>query len=142
MSNISISEINGTLAILDRLLPLVDEAERKFKSARNWGFLDILGGGFIVDMIKHYKIDSASSLMNEINYLLQKLSAKLKTQEFSTDYRIHKGTFSTIADFAFDNVLTDVYMQTKIAGSLNMIRDLKFRLLSLRSSLEGMKNGR
>ena len=63
MSNISISEINGTLAILDRLLPLVDEAERKFKSARNWGFLDILGGGFIVDMIKHYKIDSASSLM-------------------------------------------------------------------------------
>ena len=95
-----------------------------------------------MDMIKHYKIDSASSLMNEINYLLQELSAKLKTQEFSTDYTIHKGTFSTIADFAFDNVLTDVYMQTKIAGSLNMIRDLKFRLLSLRSSLEGMKNGR
>lgn len=142
MGNISTSEINETLAILGRLLPLVDEAERKFKSARNWGILDILGGGFIVDMIKHYKIDSASSLMNEINYLLRELSAKLKTQEFSTDYTIHKGTFSTIADFAFDNVFTDVYMQTKIAGSLNMIRDLKFRLLSLKSSLENMKNGR
>lgn len=140
MGNISSSEINDALAIVNRLLPLVDEAERKFKSARNWGILDVLGGGFIIDMIKHYKIDSASSLMNEINYLTKELSAKLKTQEFSTDYTINKGTFATIADFAFDNLLTDLYMQSKISGSLNMIRDLKFKLLSLRQTLLDMRN--
>lgn len=62
-------QIYEALNLIDRLIPLVEEAEGKLKSARNWSILDILGGGFIVDMIKHYKLNGAANLMNEANML-------------------------------------------------------------------------
>ena len=37
------SQINEALSIIDRLIPVVNDAERNLSSARNWGFLDVLG---------------------------------------------------------------------------------------------------
>lgn len=42
------SQINEAVSIIDRLIPRVNDAERNLSSARNWGFLDVLGGGFII----------------------------------------------------------------------------------------------
>ena len=36
----NLQRIRNAQAILDELFPLVDEAERQFKSARNRGFID------------------------------------------------------------------------------------------------------
>ncbi|WP_156828021.1 hypothetical protein [Treponema maltophilum] len=35
----NLQRIRSAQAILDELFPLVDEAERQFKSARDWGFM-------------------------------------------------------------------------------------------------------
>ena len=110
----NIKEINDVQLIINQLLPLIDEAEKKFTSARNWGFLDILGGGFITDLVKHTKLSSASTTMNQINYLLRDLQRELKEVVIPTDFSMNTGTFATFADFVFDGVLADVYMQSKI----------------------------
>nr|MCR4626336.1 hypothetical protein [Treponema sp.] len=68
MNEMNKSQIANIRNIIAQLLPAVSSAEAKFKSAKNWGILDILGGGFIVDMIKHSKINSAGQDMNRINY--------------------------------------------------------------------------
>ena len=131
----NIKEINDVQNIISQLLPLVDEAENKFKKARNWGFIDVLGGGLIVDLFKHSNLNSASNLMNKINILLHDLQRELNDVVIPTDFSMNTATFSTFADIVFDGILADVYMQSKIMTSLNQIRELRSRLLTLQSKL-------
>ena len=131
----NLKEIQDVKVIINRLLPLIDEAEAKFKSARNWGVVDLLGGGLLVDLIKHSKLNSASNVMNEINYLLGQLQRELKDIYIPTDYRMQLGGFSTFADFFFDGTLADVYMESKIISSLEQVRTLKNRIIELDSRL-------
>lgn len=136
----NIKEINDVQLIINQLLPLIDEAEKKFTSARNWGFLDILGGGFITDLVKHTKLSSASTTMNQINYLLRDLQRELKEVVIPTDFSMNTGTFATFADFVFDGVLADVYMQSKIMTSIEQIKELRRRLEILREKLRDLSN--
>lgn len=138
-SDLERREIDDCLRIIDRILPLLDDAERSFSSARNWGFLDMLGGGLIVDLIKHSKINNAASSMNEINYLLRDLERELKDVKFPTDYSMNTMGFATFADFLFDGILADVYMQSKIMNSLDQVRELHHRLDYLRETMIRMR---
>jgi hypothetical protein len=131
----NLKEINDVQQIINQLLPLIDEAENKFRKARNWGFFDILGGGFITDLIKHSNLGAASNIMNQINYLLHDLQRELKEVVIPTDFSMNTASFSTFADFVFDGILADVYMQSKIMTSMEQIRELRSRLLILRDRL-------
>lgn len=131
----NLKEINDVQIIINQILPLIDEAENKFRSARNWGFFDILGGGFITDLIKHSKLGAASDIMNRINYLLHDLQRELKEVVIPIDFSMNTASFSTFADFVFDGILADVYMQSKIMTSMEQIRELRSRLLILRDKL-------
>jgi hypothetical protein len=135
MSNLS--NVSGAKNTIRQILPLVDEAERKFKSARNWGFLDIFGGGLIVDLFKHGKLNSANNTMNEISYHLQILQNQLDSLTIPTDYRMKFG-FSSFGDFLFDGAIFDIYMQSKIMSSLDQVRKLKNKLVQLHDMLDRM----
>lgn len=130
MSN-STKDINEVQAIIDRLLYLIREAKGCFTSARNWGFLDILGGGVITDLIKHYKINSARGIMNEISYNLKELHREMKDLTIPDDMQMEMGGFSTFADFVFDGFLADAWMQSKIFSSLDQLEQLENRILDL-----------
>lgn len=133
MNNQSVEE---ALALIDRLLPLVDEAENKLKSARTWSFFDMLGGGFIVDAVKHYKLNGAASLMNEANALLLRLQEVLGSISIPADYQMTIGGFATFADFFFDGIFADAYMASKIFSSLEEVRRLQDRLRELQRRLQ------
>ena len=135
MSNLS--NVSSAKNTIRQILPLVDEAERKFKSARNWGFLDIFGGGLIVDLFKHGKLNSANDTMNEISYHLQILQNQLDSLTIPTDYRMKFG-FSSFGDFLFDGAIFDIYMQSKIMSSLDQVRKLKNKLIQLHDMLDRM----
>lgn len=47
----------------ERALQTLYAARDKLRSARNWGIFDMLGGGFISDLVKHSKMNDASALM-------------------------------------------------------------------------------
>ncbi|MBO5289872.1 MAG: hypothetical protein J6B11_10845 [Spirochaetales bacterium] len=132
-----LSNVNEVKNTIRQILPLVDEAERKFKSARNWGFLDIFGGGLIVDLFKHGKLNSANNTMNEISYHLQILQNQLDSLTIPTDYRMKFG-FSSFGDFLFDGAIFDIYMQSKIMSSLDQVRKLKNKLVQLQDMLDKM----
>ena len=128
-------QISEALSLIDRLIPLVEEVEDKLKSARNWSILDILGGGFIVDLIKHHKLNGAANLMNEANILMQRLQQVLGSVSIPADYSMTIGGFSTFADFLFDGVFADSYMASKIFSSLDEVRWLKEKLHTLKNQL-------
>lgn len=136
----NLKEINDVQKIIDEILSLIGEAETKFNKARNWGFFDILGGGFITDLFKHSNLDSASDIMNKINYLLKDLQRELDEVVTPTDFSMNTNTFASFADFIFDGVLADAYMQSKIMSSLKELKNLRSTLLNLKSKLSNLSN--
>lgn len=132
-------QIAEAINLTNQILVYVEQAERSLSSARNWGFFDVLGGGFIVDMIKHHKLGKAREAMESVNYLMQRLQQVLGSLQLPADYRMEIGNFATFADFFFDGVFADIYMQSKIMQSLDEVRRLKNKLYELKSRLEGIK---
>ena len=63
-----IAQVNQALNLTNQLIAELDQAERQLSSARNWGFLDVLGGGLIVDLIKHSKLNNAKVSMDRVQY--------------------------------------------------------------------------
>ena len=136
MANVQVSE---AINLTNQILGYVEQAERSLSSARNWGFFDVLGGGFITDLIKHSKLSRARSAMDDVNYLMQRLQQVLGSIQMPADYRMEIGNFATFADFFFDGVFADVYMVSKIMQSLDEVRRLKGKLYELKAKLEGLR---
>lgn len=134
-----ITQVNQALNLTNQLIAELDQAERQLSSARNWGFLDVLGGGLIVDLIKHSKLNNAKSSMDRVNYLLQELRRVLGGISMAGDYSMNVGGFETFADFFFDSGIVDVYMTAKIMSSLNEVRNLKNRCYELRDKLNNIR---
>ena len=132
-------QINQAINLTDQLISELDVAEKQLSSARNWGFLDVLGGGLIVDLIKHSKLSNAKTSMDRVNYLLQELRRVLGGISMPGDYSMNVGGFATFADFFFDSGIVDVYMTAKIMSSLNEVRNLKNRCYELRAKLSNMR---
>ena len=131
-------QITEAINLTNQILGYVEQAERSLSSARNWGFFDVLGGGFIVDMIKHHKLGKPRDAMESVNYLMQRLQQVLGSLQLPADYRMEIGNFATFADFFFDGVFADLYMQSKIMQSLDEVRRLKKQLYELKSRLESI----
>ena len=49
-------EINEAIVAGDMALNSLYAAQEKLDSAKGWSWLDMFGGGFLTDMIKHSKI--------------------------------------------------------------------------------------
>lgn len=129
---------NEALNITNQLISLVEDAEHSLASARNWGFIDLLGGGIITDLIKHSKINKASNSMDQVNYLMKRLQNVLGSIQLPVNYSMQLGGFSTFADFFFDGTFADGYMTYKIMSSLDEVRRLKEKLYTLKSRLENI----
>ena len=134
-----IAQVNQAINLTNQLIAELDQAERHLSSARNWGFLDVLGGGFIVDLIKHSKLNNAKISMDRVNYLLQELKRVLGGISMPGDYSMNVGGIATFADFFFDSGIVDVYMTAKIMSSLNEVRNLKDRCYELRNRLSSVR---
>ena len=131
-------QINRALTLTDQLIDCLDDAERQLSSARNWGFLDVLGGGLIVDLIKHSKLQNAKSSMEHVNAIMQELQQVLGSISIPGDYRMQIGGFATFADFFFDSGIVDVYMTAKIMNSLSEVRRLKDKCYELKRRLSAL----
>lgn len=121
--------------ILNRLIPIIETAEKQLKSARNWGYLDLFGGDTFIGFIKHYKLNKASNTMEEANYLLQQLNNELNGVVIPEEYKMQIGDFITFADFLFDGLIVDGLMINKILKSIKHISELKEKLYFLQEKI-------
>ena len=132
-------QVNQAINLTNQLISELEQAERQLSSARNWGFLDVLGGGLIVDLIKHSKLSNAKVSMDRVNYLLMELKRVLGGISMPGDYSMNVSGFASFADFFFDSGIVDIYMTAKIMSSLNEVRNLKNRCYELRSRLSSVR---
>ncbi len=77
-------EIDEALAVVEDALDCLDAAARDLKSARNWGLLDMLGGGFWISAFKQGRMQAAQEHLNAAQRALSRLADELNdVQGFS-----------------------------------------------------------
>ena len=60
-----------------RALSSLRTAKENLNSAKNWGLVDMFGGGFFSTMLKHSKMDKARQNMEQAKYDLRNFSREL-----------------------------------------------------------------
>lgn len=128
-------EINEAIVAGEQALNSLYAAQEKLNSARGWGFVDLFGGGFLTDMMKHNKMNDASRCMEDAKNQIRRFQKELSDVQMSVDLRMDVGGFLSFADFFFDGLVADYLVQSKIedarrqvSDAINMINDILFSL--------------
>lgn len=116
-------EIEEAIVAGERALNSLYAAQDKLKSARGWGMIDLFGGGFLTDMVKHSKMNEASRYMEDAKRHLQVFQREINDVNMSLDLRMEVGGFLSFADFFFDGVVADYLVQSKIASAREQVED-------------------
>lgn len=146
--NADVKEIGEAVAAGDAVIAGLDDVIADFKSAGNWGIVDLIGGGIIITAVKHSKIDKAQAAIHEVQSRLGRFRrelADLRTRP-EVPLRVDITSFEKFADFIFDGLIFDWIVQSKIKRSLDAALDMKSRMeavvAELRRSLESRRDDR
>lgn len=132
-------EIYEAVTAGERALTSLRRAQEKLNSARNWGLVDLFGGGFITDMIKHSRINDAAALMENARADLQLFQRELRDVYVPTELRMDVGNFLTFADFFFDGVIADYLVQSKIADAKAQVEEAIWQVERLLQELHSLQ---
>jgi len=146
--NADVKEIGEAVAAGDAVIAGLNDVIADFKSAGNWGIVDLIGGGIIITAVKHSKIDKAQAAIHEVQSRLGRFRrelADLRTRP-EVPLRVDITSFEKFADFIFDGLIFDWIVQSKIKRSLDAALDMKSRMeavvAELRRSLESRRDDR
>ena len=96
------------------LLNSLQAAKENLNSAKNWGLVDMFGGGFFTTMLKHSKMDQAKRNMEQAKYDLRNFSRELNDVNMVCNLNIDTGDFLSFADYFFDGFVVDWVVQDRI----------------------------
>ena len=116
-------EMNEAIQAGENALCSLRAAREELQKAGNWGIVDLFGGGFVTNLIKHSKMDNASHLMENAKYDLKKFQKELRDVTVNTNLSIDCGGFLTFADFFWDGVVADWLVQSKINDAKRQVDD-------------------
>jgi hypothetical protein len=106
-----------------RALQSLKNAKAELNSAKNWGIMDLLGGGMLSGLIKHSKMGKAQQYMEQAKYDLSSFSRELNDVNMACDLNIDVGGFLSFADFFFDGVVADWLVQDRINEARRQVDD-------------------
>lgn len=133
------TEIQEAIYAGERARNSLYKAKEHLDSAKNWGIVDMIGGGLLTDMFKHSKLNSSSDYMKQAEQDMLAFQRELKDVSLYPDLHIEISGFLTFADFFFDGLLADYLVQTKINEARsrldNAIRQVESLLMHLRNHL-------
>lgn len=145
-------EIDEALGAVEDALGCLDAAARDLKSAGNWGWFDIFGGGFLTSMLKHGKMQTAQRHLVAAQEALARLADELHDVEGFAGLGPDVSDFLLAADWLFDNAFMDAMVQQRIiesqdrvAKAVSQCEQLRDQLLALkrpnRSAGDGLPSG-
>ena len=132
-------EINEAVRAGEKALVSLRAAQSKLDSARNWGIWDMLGGGLITSMIKHSRIDDASSCLESARTDLKIFQRELKDISDFSELGIDVGGFLSFADLFLDGIIADWMVQRKIDEAIKQVDSGIMRVESMISRLKARR---
>ena len=106
-----------------RALNSLNAAKENLNSAKNWGLVDMFGGGFFSTMLKHSKMDHAKQNMDQAKYDLRNFSRELNDVNMACDLHIDTGDFLSFADYFFDGFVVDWMVQDRINNAKRQVEE-------------------
>ncbi|MFR8903757.1 MAG: hypothetical protein ACLVHS_07940 [Blautia wexlerae] len=79
-----------------RALNSLRTAKENLNSAKNWGLVDMFGGGFFTTLLKHSKMDQAKRNMEQAKYDLRSFSRELNDVNMACNLNINTGDFLSL----------------------------------------------
>lgn len=118
-----------------RALQSLDEAADQLDSARNWGLLDILGGGILTSLVKRSRLDGASEAVERAQRDLEAFARELRDCSGVTGVDLRRSDMLELFDIAFDNSITDLFVQSRIEDARADVRRARARVQSILAEL-------
>lgn len=116
-------EVNEAIRAGEQALGSLRTAEENLASARKWGIADMLGGGLIVNVMKHSRLDDASYYLETAKKDLERFQRELGDVPDYEGLRIDIGNFLSFADFFFDGLIVDYMVQSRISEARDKIQE-------------------
>ena len=135
-----IREIDEALEAGRSLNQILRIVENDLRQAKTWGIFDMLGSNFIADVGKHMKIASAQKSLAEAKNRMTRFKEELDDVKHIFDLKIDIGNLMTAADFFFDNLLMDFFVQSRINEALGKTREAMDGVHGAIEGLEIRKN--
>lgn len=137
---INLQEIKEAKAVGDQVLISLNHALKSLASAEGWGTWDLFGGGLLTDLAKHSEINAAQGDIDRAQKLLRQFKTELTDIQIGAELSLKTEGFVKFADFFFDGLIADWFMQSRINESQASVQNVKDQVLSIMSKLEDMKN--
>lgn len=109
-------------------------------SAKGWGTWDLLGGGFVSDLVKHSHLDQAQSQVEKLQIQLTRFRTELNDVAIEANMQVNIDGFLRFADYFFDGIFADWTVLNRIGESLDKVRDVKSQIGDMLDKLSKKKN--
>ena len=107
-------EIREAVQAGQRALQSLYSAREELNRAKNWGIVDIVGGGLISSLAKRSKMNNAQAYIEQAKADLKKFSDELDDVHDLQRLNIDTDDFLTFADWFFDGFVVDFMVQDRI----------------------------
>lgn len=129
-------ELEEAIAAGTTALRTVNDVVGNLKSAEDWGTFDILGGGFLVDMAKHEKLDDAQQSIEQLQIDLQRFNKELADVSIRADVQVSMEAMLKFADYFFDNLFTDAAVLDRIKQAHAQVDRTRDQILGVLRQLQ------
>ena len=131
-------EIAEAITAGERALSSLAAAEKSLSSAKNWGIVDLLGGGMLTTFIKRSHMKDASAYLEEARENLRIFRSELSDVDTLDDALLDRSVFLSFADYFFDGFVADFLVQSRIQETRRKIAQTSS---AIRRILDILKNG-
>lgn len=111
-------QLHDTMTQLDKIIS-------QLKSAKQWSWVDLLGGNLFSSMVKRKKMKNISSDLQQLQPQLNALKHNLQDANIQVDSSFDHSTMRQTFDMFFDNVFTDLKVQGEIKQLLTELTALR-----------------
>ena len=129
-------ELEEALSAGENAKRLLGQVQDDLDSARSWGTWDMLGGGLIATMAKYDWLDSAQSSIRAAQRALSDFRTELADVSQLQVPNIQIGEFATFADYFFDGIFSDWYVQSSIKTAQEGVSEVHMKLTAALRDLE------
>ena len=107
-------EVREAVAAGRRALSSLEEAADALDSAGNWGLFDLVAGGLLTSVFKHWRLNDAREALERARADLYAFTRELSDVRGIEELRVDVGGIASALDVLLDNPFVDLYVQKKI----------------------------
>ena len=129
-------ELEEAISAGENAKRLLGQVHDDLDSARSWGTWGMLGGGLIATMAKYDWLDSAQSSIRAAQRALSAFRTELADVSQLQVPSIQIGEFATFADYFFDDIFSDWFVQSGIKKAQERVSEIRMKLTAALRDLE------